>query len=288
MRHTQLRSFHVVAKLGSFSKAAEHLNITQPTITAQIKELESQYQVKLFYRQRNNNRLTETGQKLYQQTLLIFSLEDRAKKMLQSSGRLDIGQLNLGAVSPSAVMPIIDAFQTQYPGVEIKIHTGGSEAIRNAVLNGELEVGVLAYREPNPQLVSIKLNQQPVVLTVPNDHPLAHKKTIRLKELDNVPIIHREIGSTTRTILEDAMLEQGITPKSILQVDSREGVREASIYGIGISYVGLHEFHPHPNISLVHIEDLTSQSKSYLIYAKELESLPIVQAVVDVTQTTTR
>lgn len=280
VRHTQLRSFHMVAKFGSFSKAADELNITQPTITAQIRELESQYNVRLFYRQRNNNRLTETGQQLYQQTLIMFSLEQRAKQLLQSNGALRSGKLHLGAVSPGAVMPLVDAFNTHYPGIDITIHTGGSEHIKNGVLNGELDMGMLAYREPNPDLVSLEITQQPVVLAVPNSHPLSRRREIPIAALEDVPLVHREVGSTTRKIIEDALQVQRISPKCILEVNSREGVREASIYGIGISYVGQHEFQPHPNISLVHLNDLDTLSKSYLIYSKELENLPMIQAII--------
>lgn len=100
MKFSQLRSFHAVARTGSFSKAAEQLHISQPTITAQIRELESYYNVQLLRRQRGNNQLTETGAALYQQTQMIFALEKKAKQILRSDGRLLTGTLKIGAVSP--------------------------------------------------------------------------------------------------------------------------------------------------------------------------------------------
>ncbi|MDR9827616.1 LysR substrate-binding domain-containing protein [Vibrio sp. FNV 38] len=279
MKHTQLRSFHTVAKLGSFAKAAEVLNLSQPTITAQVRDLEEQYNVVLLHRQRNNNRLTDIGKELYEQTKLIFSLQQRAKKLLTASGSLKVGQFNVGAVSPAAVLPLIERFKRYYPGININIRTGGSDQIRNGVLSGELEIGMLAYRDPNPMLVSTKVAEQPVVLVVPNDHKLSVRKSITLGELEGVKLVHRESGSTTRKTIEDELVRKGINTYSELEVDSREGVREASIYGLGVSYVGLHEFQPHPDITMVTISDLQIRSKSYLIHLKELEQLPVIKVI---------
>ncbi len=279
MKHTQLRSFHTVAKVGSFSEAAKVLNISQPTITAQVKELEERYSVALLYRQRSNNRLTDVGRQLYEQTTLMFSIQERAKKLLEASGSLKVGQFKFGAVSPAAALPLLERFKRHYPQVEITMRTGGSEHIRNAVLTGDLEAAILAYRDPNPKLVSQKIAEQPVVLVVPNSHPLSNRGEVELEELENANIIHRERGSTTRKIIEDELLNRGITVQNDLEIDSREGVREASIYGLGISYVGLHEFQPHPDITMLRIRNLDTKSKSYLIYLKELESLPIIQII---------
>jgi aminoethylphosphonate catabolism LysR family transcriptional regulator len=279
LKYTQLRSFHTVARLGSFSLAAKSLNISQPTITAQVKALEERYNVVLFYRQRNNNRLTEIGRQLYEQTVLMFSIHERAKKLLEANGTMRLGRFKLGAVSPAAFLPLIQRVKSHYPNIDITMHTGGSEQIRNAVLRGEIEAAMLAYRDPHPKLVSKKVTEQPVVLAVPNKHRLATRDSILLKELHNAEIIHREIGSTTRKILEDELIRRGIEIKSELQIDSREGVREATICGLGISYVGLHEFQPHPNITMVKIQDLEAMSKSYVIYLKELEQLPTIQVL---------
>jgi DNA-binding transcriptional LysR family regulator len=101
-----------------------------------------------------------------------------------------------------------------------------------------------------------------------------------LKELETVPVIHREQGSTTRTIFERALIEQSIVLKSQIEVGSREGVRAASIHGLGISYVGAHELQLHESITAVSIADLQQTSKSYLVYSKDLEAVPIIQSMI--------
>ncbi len=280
MRHTQLRSFYAVAKLGSFTKAAEYLHVSQPTITAQIKALEEQYNVCLFHRQRNNNRLTETGHALYQHASSMFALENRAKNLLISSGSLITGLLKFGVVSPGAAMPMLEVFHNKYPGINIKMTTGGSSLIREGLLSGEFDIGMLAYRDPHERLVSVKLTEQPIILVVPKNHIFAYRDSILLAELQNVSIIHREVGSTTRQILESALKEQSVVTKSQIEIGSREGVREASINGLGLSYVGAHEFQSHPDVVSVKISDLTQLSKSYLVHSKDLAQLPIIQSMI--------
>ena len=282
MRYTQLRSFYAVAKLGSFAKAADYLHISQPTITAQVKELEEQYNVCLFYRKRNNNTLTNVGKQLLEQVKMIFSLEEKTRKMLIANGNLTMGTLTFGAVSPAAAMPIIEQFHKQYPKIEIQLIPGSSSTIMEGILNGELDVAILATDEKHPDLYSIHITEQPIVLVVPNHLSFAKKGAISLKEIANIPLIHRDRGSSTRKILERALSKQKITPSATLEVASREGAREASISGLGVSYVGLHEFQPHPDISLIRIKDAELVSKSYLIYSKEMSNLPMVKAVVEI------
>ena len=282
MRYTQLRSFYAVAKLGSFAKAADYLHISQPTITAQVKELEEQYNVCLFYRKRNNNTLTNVGKQLFEQVKMLFSLEDKTRKMLIANGNLTLGTLAFGAVSPAAAMPIIEQFHKQYPKIDIELIPGSSSTIMEGILNGELDVAILATDEKHPDLHSLHITEQPIVLVVPNHLPLAKKKSITLKELEAIPLIHRDRGSSTRKIFEKALQKEKIILNTTLEIGSREGAREASISGLGVSYVGSHEFQPHPNISMVTVKDAELISKSYLIYSKEMANLPMVKAVVEI------
>lgn len=282
MRYTQLRSFYAVAKLGSFAKAAEYLHISQPTITAQVKELEEQYNVSLFFRKRNNNTLTNVGKQLFEQVKILFSLEEKTRKMLIANGNLTMGTLAFGAVSPAAAMPIIEKFHAQYPQIDIKLIPGSSNTIMEGVLSGELDVGILATDEKHPDLLSIPMDEQPIVLAVPNHLALAKQKTATLLDIQKYPIIHRDRGSSTRKIFEKALQKEKVVLSTMIEVGSREGAREASISGLGVSYVGLHEFQPHPNITMVRIKDIGLLSQSYLIYSKEMESLPMVQTIKDI------
>lgn len=282
MRYTQLRSFYAVAKLGSFAKAAEYIHISQPTITAQVKELEEQYNVCLFIRKRNNNTLTNVGKQLFEQVKMLFSLEEKARKMLIANGNLTIGTLNFGVVSPAAAMPIIDKFHRRYPQIEIKLTPGSSDTIMEGIITGEFDVAILATDEKHPDLLSLPIAEQPIILAVPNHLPLAKQTYATLLDLQKVPLIHRDKGSSTRRIFEKALLQEKIVLRSIIEVGSREGAREASISGLGVSYVGLHEFQPHPDITMVRIKGSKFLSKSYLIYSKEMARLPMVKAVVDI------
>lgn len=284
MKFSQLRSFHAVARTGSFSTAAEQLHISQPTITAQIKELENHYKVQLLRRKRGNNQLTDTGIALYQQTQMIFALERKAKEILQSEGDLLRGTLKIGAVSPKISVPVAKAFNQRYPGIKLIVETGGSEHVRQKVMSGELDVGMIAYSGEDERLVSYRFSQQSIILAAPVDHPLAAFDSISLRQLEGVAIIDREPGSTTRKIFDKEIQRLHIRPKVIMEIASREGIREAAASGIGIAYVGEQEFQPHPNLKPIAISDLTELSYAYVICAAAQQEVPMTKAFLSVAE----
>ncbi|MET4692962.1 LysR substrate-binding domain-containing protein [Endozoicomonas lisbonensis] len=287
MKFSQLRSFHAVARTGSFSKAAEQLHISQPTITAQIRELESYYNVQLLRRQRGNNQLTETGAALYQQTQMIFALEKKAKQILRSDGRLLTGTLKIGAVSPPFFMPILKEFHARYPGIKLEVETGGSELITQKVLNGQLDAGMIAYSKPDERLFSFEFSRQRIILMAPKDDPIVQHRQVTLSMLHNQPMIQREKGSTTRQIFEQAIAEQNIAgrnikPRIIMEVSSREAVRQATASGLGLSYVGATEYLSHPDIKAISIADLDEFSCSYVICHNAQRHTPMTNAFIEV------
>ena len=282
MKFSQLRSFHAVARTGSFSKAAKQLHISQPTITAQIRELESYYNVQLLRRQRGNNQLTETGAALYQQTQMIFALEKKAKQILRSDGRLLTGTLKIGAVSPPFFMPILKEFHARYPGIKLEVETGGSELITQKVLDGQLDAGMIAYNKPDERLFSFEFSRQHIILMAPKDDPIVQHRQVTLSMLHNQPMIQREKGSTTRQIFEQAIAGRNIEPRVIMEVSSREAVRQATASGLGLSYVGATEYLPHPDIKAISIVDLDELSCSYVICHNAQRYTPMTNAFIEV------
>ena len=121
MRYTSLRSFHAVASAGGFNAAADQLNITQPTLTAQVAALEAEYGVDLFMRQGRHSRLTDAGRDLLAITTRMFLEEQEALAFLEQSRELRTGRLAIGAVGPYHVTEMLAAFQRKYPGIELSV-----------------------------------------------------------------------------------------------------------------------------------------------------------------------
>ena len=129
MRLTQLRSFHAVATAGSFTRAAEALHVSQPTVTTQVGQLEALYKVELFHRTGRRVRPTALGERLLQISRQIFSLEAEAVQLLGDAGELRSGHLRVAAVGPHHVTKMLVAFNQRYPGIKVQVERSGSERI---------------------------------------------------------------------------------------------------------------------------------------------------------------
>lgn len=255
MRITQLRSFYAVGRCGSVTAAAKALHVSQPTVTTQVRALEQSYGVELFHRHGRSITLTSAGATLYSIAQRIFSGEEEAIDFLKEVGGLRTGHLKIGAVGPFHAMEIIARFCQHYPGIRIQMTVGNSEQCIRGLLNYETDVAILAQYASHPQLHAVPYRKHPIVVIAASGHPLAARKAIRLKDLEGVPLILREPGSTTRKALEDALRRERIAPTIAMEIGSREAVREAVILGLGIAVVSEREHIEDPRLHKLSILD---------------------------------
>ena len=137
MRYVQLRAFHYVAIRGGFSRAAEALHLTQPAISDQVRKLEEEYEITLFNRRKKQVTLTTDGQNLLEITRRLFEVEGQAHEMLAESRALRSGSLRLIVDSAHHALPILSRFRERFPGIEISIRSGNSEAVIAQLYNYE-------------------------------------------------------------------------------------------------------------------------------------------------------
>ena len=205
MRLTQLRSFHAVATTGSFTRAAEKLHVSQPTVTTQVGQLEALYKVELFHRAGRRVLPTELGERLVNLSRQMFSLEADAVQLLGDAGELRTGQLRVAAVGPSHVTAMLAAFHQRYPGVSITVSTGNSQEVLDRLLDYQADVGVLAQVFSDKRFVSVPYSEHPVLIFCAASHRFAKRRSIRTAELKGERFLMREPGSTTRRALEQAL-----------------------------------------------------------------------------------
>src|SRR5262249_21133958 len=134
MIYSQLRAFHAVASEGSFTRAAQRLGVTQPTLSAQVKALEDGYGVALFDRRGRGVPPTSLGEQLLGLTRRFFLLEEEAEQLLARAQHLTTGHLRLGADGPYDVVPFLAAFAARYPQVHVSLAIGNSEEVLDALL----------------------------------------------------------------------------------------------------------------------------------------------------------
>ena len=240
--HTHLRAFHAVAIHGSFTRAAEALHVTQPTLSGQVKELEERYKVKLFTRYGRKVKLTDFGQSALEITRNLFRYEHEVEQLFQSARGLTTGQLNVGADSPYIITPLLASYQRLYPGVQISIKYGNTAKIMRWLQSQSCDVAIIPnVPQDDIKLVSLPLNPDRLVVFVNQDHVWRDKKSVTLGELGEQRVIVREQGSETRLTFEKALQKENIQLKDVMQISTREGVKEAVAAGLGVGIVSENE-----------------------------------------------
>jgi len=279
MRHTQLRSFHAVAQSGSFTAAAR---VSQPTITTQVKSLEDEFGIELFVRRGRRIELTETGGGLLDITRRLFADEKEAADYLNETRELKTGHLRVGAVGPYHVTDMLAAFNARYPGLYVSVTVGNSRQTVADLLDYRTDVAVLAHVDPDPRLVALPYRRHRVVVMCPTDHAFARRRGIRVREMHGQRLIVREAGSTTRRAFDQAMQGAGAWPRVVMEIGSRESIREAVAKGIGLGVVSEAEFVPDPRLRALPVTDAEIYTYAHVVHLAERRNARLVRAFLEV------
>lgn len=281
MRSTQLRAFHLVARDRSFTAAARSAGVSQPTISGQVGALEESYGVRLFERRARGARLTELGQRLFAITNRLFALEDEALALLSGVKAMARGHLRVAADSAYHVMPVLAELRRRHQGVTFSLSIGNSADVLKQLLDLEADVAVTAKSVSDPRLHALLLRHDDIVLFVPRRHPWAGRRRIRLQDLAGQAIVLRERGSITRETFEQALAQSAVRPGSLMDVQTREGVREAVAAGFGIGVVFRSEFGNDRRFVPLAIIDRRIEVAEYAVCLQESLRLNLVRAFVD-------
>jgi aminoethylphosphonate catabolism LysR family transcriptional regulator len=276
-----MRAFHAVASEGSFTRAAAALHVTQPTLSAQVKSLEETYGVLLFDRRGRRIEPTELGRQLLGVTRRYFSLEAEAEQALAATRGLRGGHLRVGADAPQHVMAELGAFHQRYPGVRLSLSIGNSDEVLHQLLDHRSDVAVIADLAPDPRLLARPLRRDRLIAFVERGHPWAARGAIAMDELLRQRLILREIGSTTRRAFESAIGERGLALGEVLEIGSREGVREAVAAGLGVGIVSAFEFGHDERLRAVTIPGEPIEMLEYVACLVDRHDLRPVRAFLD-------
>jgi len=277
--HAHLRSFHAVATHGSFTRAAESLHVTQPTLSGQVKELEERYGIKLFLRHGRHIELTDIGRSAYSITHLLFRHEEEVEQLFQSASALTTGELLVAADSPYIVTPLLAQFQRLYPGIQISIRYGNSQQLMSWLESRLCDVAFLPnIPQADDRFISIPLEPDKLVVFVNQDHVWSERRSITMEELLEQRIILREKGSRTRSIFEEAVAETGGQLHDVMEISGREGVREAVAAGFGVGIVAENELVADSRLRPLRVSNAELIHEEYFICLKERRSQRVTDA----------
>jgi len=280
--HAHLRSFHAVATHGSFTRASEMLNITQPTLSGQVKELEERYGTKLFIRHGRRIELTDIGKSAFSITRHIFRHEEEVEHLLQSARALTSGQLRVGADSPYIATPLLAQFQRLYPGIQISIQYGNSQQLMAWIVSRSCDVAFMPnIPQEDERLYSIPLPPGRLVVFVNQDHDWAERRSVTIEELVTQRIVLREKGSRTRSIFEEAVSRAGHLLPDVMEISGREGVREAVAAGFGVGIVAENELVADSRLRALPVSNAELAHAEYVVCLQEMRSLRVNDAFLE-------
>ena len=234
-----LTAFLAVAESGSFSTAAERLFLTQPAVSKRIAQLEQQLGTRLFDRVGRRIRLTEAGEALLPRARqVLLDLEDMGRAISNLTGTVS-GTLRIGTshhIGLHRLPPVLRRFSREYPDVKLDIHFIDSEEAWEAVLHGDLEMGVVTLPpQPDPRLHSQAVWQDPLVFMAAPEHPLARLDRVTLETLTGYSAILPSPVTFTRRIVESLFEEQALTLNISMSTNYLETIHMMVSIGLGWS-----------------------------------------------------
>ena len=243
MADRRLQVFHTVARLLSFTKAAETLHMTQPAVTFQIRQLEEFFNTRLFDRTHNRISLTVAGERVYKYAEQILALYGEMNSRVRELTGDVSGILIIGASTTIAeyVLPsLLAEFQQRHSQVKIRLTVSNSLGIVHQVENNTVDVGIVESPVANKNLAVEVCWHDKLVFICPPQHPLAKNRTISAQDIRELPFIAREEGSGTREVISEYLAQQGIHWHDLnlsMEFGSPESVKSAVEAGLGVSIV---------------------------------------------------
>lgn len=245
MRHSTLRQlevFEAIARLGSFTRAAEELFLTQPTVSMQIKKLSDDVGLPLFEQIGKKMYLTDAGRELYRTCKGIFEHLAQFEMVTSDMKGLKTGKLRLAVVTTAKYFAprLLGMFCQQYPGVEVSLKVSNRERVLERLAGNQDDLYILGQPPEEADVVAEAFLENPLVVLAPARHVLAQKKKIPLKRIAEEPFLLREPGSGTRIATERVFAEQGLKLKVRMELGSNEAIKQAVIGGLGVSVLSSH------------------------------------------------
>ncbi len=244
MADRRLQVFYTVARLLSFTKAAESLHMTQPAVTFQVRQLEEYFNTRLFDRTHNRISLTDAGTVVHRYASVIFEQYEEMEYSVRAiTGEMG-GALTIGASTTIAeyMLPaLLGDFKQKYPDVNIHLKVSNTDGIVQMVENNVIDLGVVEAPVGNKNLVVEMCRPDRLVAILPPNHPEVGRDLLRIEDLVKYPFIYREEGSGTREVINEYFSKFGRNGNEELnmsmELGSPEAVKGAVEAGMGISVV---------------------------------------------------
>ncbi|MCH4904576.1 LysR family transcriptional regulator [Cylindrospermopsis raciborskii CHAB3438] len=238
----QLKVFEAAARHGSFTRAAEELFLTQPTVSMQIKQLTKSVGLPLFEQVGKRLFLTEAGRELFATCREIFNVISQFEITVADLKGLKQGSLRLAVITTAKyIIPrLLGPFCELYPGIDVSLQVTNHEGILERMTANLDDLYIMSQLPEHLDIQFQPFLDNPLMVFAPVNHPLSTETNISLERLAQEPFIMREPGSGTRRAIQSLLEENGIKVRVKLELGSNEAIKQAIAGGLGISVLSRH------------------------------------------------
>jgi len=288
MRHSTLRQlevFEAIARLGSFTRAAEELHLTQPTVSMQIKKLTDAVGLPIYELIGKKVFLTDVGRALHVFTRELLDHFARFEMTLADMKGLKQGTLRLAVVTTAKYFAprLLGPFCQQYPGIEVSLKVSNRERVLERLADNQDDLYILGQPPGDIDVVAEPFLENPLVVLAPARHPLAGKKKIPLARLVQEPFLMRETGSGTRAATERLFSERNLRLNVRMELGSNEAIKQAIVGGLGVAVLSRHTLAldaPTGQLAVLDVENFPIVRQWYVTYPSGKQLSVVAQSFV--------
>jgi DNA-binding transcriptional LysR family regulator len=270
----RLKVFYTVALRLNFTKAATELYITQPAVSKHIQELEETYKTKLFERNGSKIALTPAGKILLEHTKKIFEIYREIDFDMSSFRSERQGLLRLGSsttISQYIISPVLARFHQKQQDIKVNLLNGNTEQIENALINKEIEIGIVEGQSKNQSIKYVPFIKDELVLVCSARNALAKRSEISLDDLKSMKFITRERGSGTLEVIEYALKQVGVKLSDLqieMQLGNTESIKSYLLNSDCFAFMSIHAVGKelkNNELIVLDVESLTIERYFYII-----------------------
>lgn len=287
MHHEELNTFLKLCEIQNFTKTAEALSMSQPTVSLHIKNLEKEFQTQLFQRSSKQLNITPTGEILLERAKQMMQIYEQTKQDILDHHHAIQGELKIGAsftIGEYILPSLLVELKAHYPELSLQIIIGNTEEIVRYVKLFKVDIGLIEGATDEKEIIVEPFQEDELVIVSSVNHHLANKKSVTITDLQNEDWITRESGSGTGEYLKHFFRTNGIKVKSLLTISSTQGVKETVINNLGLSLLSksvIERDVKMSEVNIVQLENYTFLRTLSYIYSPIMQEKSNVKIFID-------
>jgi DNA-binding transcriptional LysR family regulator len=270
-----LQVFLSVSKHLNYTRAGEEINLSQPSVSVRIHQLESELRVKLFEQLGKKVVLTDAGQLLVPYANRVIAAIDDAHHAIDELQGLERGSLRIGASTTPGmylVPQVVARFKRSHPKIDIHLRIKDTREVEDGVLNNEFDFGFVGGHLIATEVSAHAWLTDELLLVVSPDHRLRNKKTVRKQDLEGESFIVRESGSATRATIVTQLQQANFELETVIEMENPESIKKAVQSGLGIAFISKFAIATElkaKTLTAIRVRDLTINRELKIVHRKD-------------------